>query len=51
MNEINPSVYSAKIDYSDVIHVTSTKEKTKGILNRIVLLLGIALFVFIMIYD
>ena len=47
MNEINPSVYSAKIDYSDVIHVTSIKEKTKGI----VLLLGIALFVFIMIYD
>ena len=47
MNEINPSAYSAKIDYSDVIHVTSTKEKTKGI----VLLLGIVLFVFIIIYS
>ena len=51
MNEINPSAYSAKIDYSDVIHVTSTKQKTKGILFRIVILLGIALFVFVMVYS
>lgn len=42
MNEINLSAYSAKLDYSDVIHVTSTKQKTKGILFRIVILLGIA---------
>ena len=51
MNAINPSAYSSKIDYSDVIHIKSTKHRTRGRLFRIIVVAGVALLAFIIVYS
>ena len=50
MNAINPSAYSSKIDYSDVIHVKS-RHKTRGRLFRMIIVAGLALLLFVVVYS